>query len=64
MKQPIFNIKVKNTCILIYIFTTTLKLHNFSLWNGKMAEKPQNYQIIMVFSTILKKTFATEKKKE
>lgn len=42
-------------------FTTTLKLHSFSLWNGKMGEKPQNYQIIMVFSTTLKKTFATEK---
>ncbi len=45
-------------------FTTTFKLHNFSLWNGKMAEKPQNCQIIMVFSTILKKTFATEKKEK
>jgi hypothetical protein len=42
------------------VFTTTLKLHNFSLWNGKMAEKPQNYQIIMVFSTILKNPFATK----
>jgi hypothetical protein len=29
-----------------------------------MAEKPQNCQIIMVFSTILKKTFATEKKEK
>jgi len=30
-------------------FTTAFKLHKFSLWNGKMAEKLENYQIIMVF---------------